>query len=301
MGKTIDTSDIVGQRFGRIVVTSYHGKNKSGEHLYNVHCDCGNDKQILRKSLLSGKSRSCGCSHREPRINRLDIVGKKFGSLLVVDYHHHDSKTIWYKCKCDCGNVVIEQRSHLLNYPNITCGNCTKIIEEKEYCRYVCKSGESFIFDYEDLPAVKSHRWCIGDGYAECYIDKKLVKLHRLIMGAEENVLVDHINGDILDNRKSNLRIADRAGNARNAALCSTNTSGYKGVSWDKVRKKYLARIRQDGRMLNLGAYDKPEEAARAYDKAARFYYGEFACVNFPEPGEQGCKRKQEVKDEKIA
>ena len=74
--------------------------------------------------------------------------------------------------------------------------------------------------------------------------------------------------------------------------LPTHNTSGFKGVSFRKDRGKYRAYISINNRIKHLGYYDTPEDAARAYDEAARFYFAEFACVNFPRPGEQGCRCK---------
>lgn len=95
--------------------------------------------------------------------------------------------------------------------------------------------------------------------------------------------LVDHINGDGLDNRRGNLRPATDAGNRRNARLRTDNTSGFKGVYWYKSREKWRAKIYVDGQGKCLGYHATPEEAARAYDAAARELHGEFARLNFPD------------------
>lgn len=105
---------------------------------------------------------------------------------------------------------------------------------------------------------------------------------------------VDHIDGDTRNNRRDNLRISEHRNNMKNLKLKANNTTGYKGVSFDKSHGKYYAQIGSDGVHHFLGYYNNPEEAARAYDKAARFYHGEYACVNFPLPGEQGCRRNEE-------
>lgn len=102
--------------------------------------------------------------------------------------------------------------------------------------------------------------------------------------------LTDHINGDGLDNRRANLRPATASQNHFNQRLRSNNTSGFKGVSLDKRYDKWAAHIRADGRRRSLGLYADPADAALAYDAAAREIAGEFACVNFPLPGERGAR-----------
>ena len=94
---------------------------------------------------------------------------------------------------------------------------------------------------------------------------------------------VDHINGDGLDNRRSNLRSTSHAGNMRNARLRPDSTSGYNGVSWHPKHRKWVAAIHVDHRRIYLGSYIDPVEAARAYDEAATHHFGEFARINFPE------------------
>lgn len=118
--------------------------------------------------------------------------------------------------------------------------------------------------------------------------------MSRLVLDADKNTLVDHINGNPLDCRRDNLRLADACENAFNTALVSNNTSGYKGVYFHKASGRFHASIRAYGVRIFLGYYDDIEEAAGAYDRAARFFHGEFACVNFPRPGEQCCRRNQE-------
>ena len=104
-------------------------------------------------------------------------------------------------------------------------------------------------------------------------------KEHRLawlyMTGAWPGGSLDHINGDGLDNRWENLRIATVAQNAMNAKMYSTNTVGLKGVSWSKG--KYQARIGVGGKVIGLGRYNTVEEAHAAYMREARRIFGEFA------------------------
>jgi len=113
------------------------------------------------------------------------------------------------------------------------------------------------------------------------------VRLHRWLLNAAASEDVDHVNGDGLDNRRENLRKATAAQNTYNARKRSLGTSKYKGVNIDEGRRPWRARIRVDLKLIHLGRFATEEEAARAYDKAARRHFGKFACVNFPAAGEQ--------------
>ena len=127
-------------------------------------------------------------------------------------------------------------------------------------------------------------------GHRSCYIDdqRRVVMsgeravghtfLHRLLCATEN--CVDHINGDSLDNRKSNLRAATLSQNQGNRRLNDNSTSGYKGVNWHKASRKYRARITINGKEKYLGIYATAQQAALAYNKAALAAFGSFAQLN---------------------
>ena len=228
-----------------------------------------------------------------------DITGKKFGKLTVVEYLglqvcESKSKRSVYLCQCDCGNECQVLRRDLIGGRRTTCTECVRIIKEDDHMRYICADGQSFIFDSTDFAFVNSRRWYLDKwGYAMTRIECHNYRLTRLLLDAADDVLVDHLNGNPQDNRRSNLRIVSCQENQSNMGMSVHNTSGYKGVSYRKDRKIYRAYISVDDKYVHLGHFHTPEEAARAYDEAARFYYGKFACVNFPDNGEQGCKRNR--------
>jgi hypothetical protein len=87
---------------------------------------------------------------------------------------------------------------------------------------------------------------------------------------------IDHINGDRADNRISNLRLATRKENSRNRKLHYTNTSGFRGVTWDRSKMRWKAKITVNGKSRTLGNYVDIADAAAAYEKAAAVHYGEF-------------------------
>lgn len=104
--------------------------------------------------------------------------------------------------------------------------------------------------------------------------------LHRFLL--PDVPIVDHINGDGLDNRRVNLRPATSQQNAANRRKQSNNKSGYKGVTQSKSKTRWSARIIVNQKFIGLGSYGSPIEAARAYDLAALHHFGEYARTNFP-------------------
>lgn len=107
------------------------------------------------------------------------------------------------------------------------------------------------------------------------------VLMHRLVMGFPSGRQVDHINGDGLDNRRSNLRLASMSQQQMNRTATGWGRSGYKGVTFHGATGLWMARCTKDGKCQTV--YRKSvEEAAKAYDQLARQTFGEFARLNFP-------------------
>jgi hypothetical protein len=106
------------------------------------------------------------------------------------------------------------------------------------------------------------------------------VLMHRLIIGAKSGECVDHINGDTLDNRRSNLRLATQSENHFNQRKRSGTSSKYKGVSWAKDKGRWRAYITFQYKRIDLGKFKTEEDAGRAYDAAAERLFGSFAQLN---------------------
>lgn len=115
---------------------------------------------------------------------------------------------------------------------------------------------------------------------------KRCVYMHRVILAAEAGQMVDHKDGDTLNNRRSNLRLCTKAQNAMNAQKNGGRkyTSRYKGVSYTrhgKYKRRWIASIKVGGKHVFVGRFHTEEEAAMAYDAAAKSHFGEFAKPNF--------------------
>lgn len=158
-------------------------------------------------------------------------------------------------------------------------GTLSEVIELR-----LTNTDDVTLIDAEDLDRVSHINWHkSSSGYAvkSQYIGNgtwKGLKLHRMIIGAVDGELVDHINRNRLDNRKCNLRIVTPLENARNVSIASNNKSGYKGVFFRNGR--YTSMIRIDGVLTHIGVFDDAEEAAKAYNVMAEEHFGEYAALN---------------------
>lgn len=225
------------------------------------------------------------------RCNFQDIVGRRYGRLVVTEYLGKFNRHHKYACMCDCGNACEVFRDNLLSKnPTSSCSHCWSVEDEGDHLRYYCSDGDSFTFDRQDYKAAWQHRWFIDKkGYAKSTINGKTIEFARYVLGLDGKTVVDHISRDTRDNRRTNLRVATRAENACNEVIRMTNQSGFKGVSLHRSGK-YRADIGVNGRTIYLGLFVTREEAAHAYDEAARKYHREFARTNFPCAGEHGCR-----------
>jgi len=153
--------------------------------------------------------------------------------------------------------------------------------------------GKVAIVDDEDFERLSQYKWCYATvGYAVRFEQvngkRRGVFMHRQIMQPPKDLEVDHINGDKLDNRRSNLRIVTRQQNRFNERPRKGTSSKYKGVSWYKQTRRWEAYIKINGKKKRIGYFNDEIEAALAYDRAARELFGEYAKTNFKEDDFRG-------------
>ena len=152
--------------------------------------------------------------------------------------------------------------------------------------------GKVALVDDEDYEYLNQFKWCLrGTGLGNFYAIRGFrksknnnitgsISMHRQLMKPEKGYVIDHLDGNTLNNQKSNLRICTQSQNCSNQKISILNTSGYKGVLYNKKNKRYYARITVNRRLFSLGGYICIKEAASAYNNAAQKYHGEFAKLN---------------------
>lgn len=161
--------------------------------------------------------------------------------------------------------------------------------------------GKFALIDSEDAPRVLAHSWSLKVTRSSMYAQKRdpstkmPISLHCFLTEAPPGIEVDHKNGDGLDNRRENLRLATRQQNSTNTLLKSNNTTGYKGVSEYRREGNYRATIKVQGKQITIGYFNDPRNAALAYDAYVRTHFGEFGTYNFPEEGERGVRTIEQL------
>ncbi len=154
--------------------------------------------------------------------------------------------------------------------------------------------GYFALVDDEDFAWLSKHKWQVSKfpntDYAVRsktirYKKREKIQMHRLIVGLSirDKQECDHIDGNGLNNQKNNLRVCSRQQNRHNSKSNKCSSSQYKGVAWHKQHKKWGANITINEKAISLGSFNDELQAARAYDLAAIYYFGDFANTNFNE------------------
>lgn len=150
--------------------------------------------------------------------------------------------------------------------------------------------GKFAIVDADDYDWLVQYKWHCrrfkNNFYAFRQMHNKAISMHRVIINAPKELLVDHIDCNGLNNRNSNLRLCTYAQNACNKRPKHNSGSKYKGISFHRRDKKWEVQICHNGKFKYLGGYDSEIDAATAYDRKAEQLFGEFAYLNFPQLAE---------------
>ena len=237
--------DLTGQFFGHLEVLykDEEKTKKEGRTFWFCQCNCKNKTivSISTSQLTSGKTRSCGCLRRQS----------------LIEYNKANKKKT---------NKIIQD----------TINKCGKII--------LTNSNKEALIDIEDIEKISNFTWRLDtNGYVVCPLYNEVSKkydligrLHRIIMDCPKGYIVDHINGNKLDNRKDNLRICTQSDNTKNHVIGKNNTSGYSGIIYNKDNKNWRVRIGDK----EIGSFFNFEDAVIARKDAEEKYFGEYSYDN---------------------
>jgi len=288
--------DLNGQRFGKLLVIGER-VTINGRPRWPTRCDCGAETMKSSWGLLSGETKSCGCSigGRPGK----DMSGEKLGRLLLLERirkpDRRNSKGVfYYKCLCDCGKTLDVNASNLVSRklrPTRSCGclqadsrrdpNDIELFPDHAEIIIVSETYgiKKAIVDLESLPKITPYRWSVnGEGYVGTSIKNKPKGLHHLLLSYRKGFVRDHIDRDPLNNRMSNLRYATNQQNVWNSF---PDQRGYKGVYLTKD-KKWRASARIRSKKVLIGDFDTQRESLMAYDFVVRKERGEFSVSNLP-------------------
>lgn len=228
----------------------------------------------------------------------IDLTGKIFGDLTILERYYSDKKTkrgnaIW-KCKCKCGNIAFKESGDLRKNKNkglnTSCGRCYQdnYIINDNIVIYFTRKKEPFTFDLKNLEKVKKFIWSLNnEGYVIGSYGKRL---HRYILDiTNSNVKIDHIDGDKSNNLESNLRECTDAQNIKNQKKREPKvknkkyTSKYKGVH--KRKDGWACTVGYNYKKVHYSRHETEIEAAKMYNKIAPLFHGEFANLNVIKDG----------------
>ncbi len=237
----LDNDNLSGKIFNRWKVIEFSHQRKYLKYFVCECLDCGKQKTVYIGSIISGQSKSCGCISKKENAKK---INKKYNEFYIDE-------------------------------------------EDKKVTHVILNDNKEMLCDTEDwTDKIPELYWTINSGgYACTNIGYHHPTFHRLIMNNKtqniQNKQIDHINGNKLDNRKSNLRICNNQENSFNKNKNKNNTSGFKGVYYDKDRKKWRGSIQVNGKKYNSPKrYNTPEEAHDWYVEQSNLLFGEFSFYN---------------------
>jgi hypothetical protein len=225
-----------------------------------------------------------------------DLTGKQFGKLKVIERDMNRLEKVYWLCECECGNIVSVIGGDLTrkNKGTKSCGCLNKEIMSKikkkyntydlsgEYGIGFTSKGYEFYFDLEDYDLIKDYCWHkhkTGYIVTVIYNNKKtkVIRLHRYLINAQNEDIVDHINRKRYDNRKENLRKATPSQNCINITKRKDNSSGKTGVLWHSRDEVWEVNIGINNKQIYLGRFNNFEEAVNARKEAEKIYHKEYS------------------------
>lgn len=244
---------------------------------------------------VSGEPRKCqveGCGEVHSAngfCRRHNAQMKKKGHIYVTQRQPHKALKVCSVDGCTNPHLAhgycrkhyehIKNHGHLLARTRYT-SNAITVYEDSATVDLYSMHGEivgQAIIDLHNVPIIQSRKWCLKNNAYVLSTYPERIYMHRLITGAAQDQMVDHKNGNGLDNRESNLRLCNHTQNACNAGPKPSNRSGHKNVSWSSRHNKWEVRLRVSGEKKYIGMFATLEQACDAASEARIKYHGQFA------------------------
>lgn len=256
--------------------------NKGSHSIIKYICDyCGKEKEIDYKGYMNNKNKSylkndcckdcLSIKNKESNLDRYGIASLS-GTKEVIEkatktnlqrygYEHHSQ------------SLIVKEK-----HKNTKIKRANKYIRiNEEYAEILLPNDYITIIDLENVEMIKNYKWSRNaNGYVNTKVDGKTIFLHRLITNCPDDMVIDHINHDILDNRKNNLRICTQQENTRNHRLHKDNSSGVNGISWYEKNGVWCGYIGVDYKTIYLGCSTNIEEVKEMREKADDLIFKEY-------------------------
>lgn len=291
----------IGREYGWFTVLGHAPKDSFGHIRYHVRCRCGHEQDVQTSVLGKGtaKCRECATKYNAAS-ERANIVGKKYAHFDVLKEIPRKANGVRrFLCKCRfCGNISIKTKGQIERRKIMRCEHCPPDYHfsvNGNTAVGILPDGSEFTVDAADVERVSQMRWSrhssgyiVSDG---CRGKFRRIRLHEFLLNPRgiPNIIIDHVNRNKLDCRRSNLRFVTPQQNCMNKSLSRNNKTGYAGVFFDNSMGCYRAKIGINDQRISLGRSDNPIECAQMYNWAAMLLFREFAGHrnDVPEPTEK--------------
>lgn len=256
--------ELAGQRFGKLLVIEPTQQRVRNAVVWRCRCDCGNEIFVESRRLKPGAISSCGCE-KTPYEESKDLTGLQFGKLTVLKKSGKkakDGNPLWL-CQCDCGNKIEVTKRRLITGNTRSCG-CAKISQMNDLTGK--RFGKLTVLSYVGKEN-GFHIW-----HCQCDCGKITdVRQSNLQSGRTKSCGCDR-------NPQKNMHYTEGTclEMLRPELMYKTNTSGVRGVYYNKKRNKWIAQIMFKQKCYYLGGYDKLEDAAEVRAAAEEKIFGDF-------------------------
>lgn len=272
--------DFTGKCIGKLTVIEKAESTPDGRSQWLCRCECGNKIVVRTETLKRIKPQNCMCPKCKEKA--IDLSGSIIGKLHVISWvpAHSGRKYVCFCTECGATNSVYD---FTLRAGIGRCKNCdgtyNKYSSDGNVVTCNIDATRSFKFDLEYADEIAKYHWFASSAHGEhiyTKIEGKLIPLSEVVLRAaglyKEGMCVLYRDGDKMNYCLSNLEQVSPFKHVHSRKLSKSNTSGYKGINWNKKLGKWIARITVDYKTIHLGTFSKLEDAVRAREDAEAYF-----------------------------